>query len=141
MAGGALSATPVGVALLAFGGPESVADVGRFIVAMTGAPPRPEVLAAVVRMGLAALDQAGIVKTAPEDRGIDVNWPTALPESDMDRLAEAQVKLTLGVPREVVLKELGYGELVAEKQINPAPAADAATAAKAAADGGGAGPG
>ena len=35
--------------MLAFGGPESVADVGRFIVAMTGAPPRPEVLAAVVR--------------------------------------------------------------------------------------------
>ena len=35
--------------MLAFGGPESVADVGRFIAAMTGAPPRPEVLAAVVR--------------------------------------------------------------------------------------------
>jgi hypothetical protein len=102
-----------------------------------------EVLAAVVRMTLEVLDQAGVVKTAAEDRGIDVNWPTALPESDMDRLTEAQAKLALGVPREVVLKELGYGELVSERQIKPAPAAEVAAAANStpAADAGGAGPG
>jgi hypothetical protein len=40
-----------------------------------------------------------------------VNWPTALPESDMDRLQEAQAKVALGVPRAVVLAELGYGEV------------------------------
>ncbi len=69
-------------------------------------------LGEIVRMGLEMLDLAGVVKSMPEDRGIDVNWPTALPESDMDRLTEAQAKLALGVPREVVLTELGYGELV-----------------------------
>jgi hypothetical protein len=68
-------------------------------------------LGEVVRMGLAMLDAGGVVRTMPEDRGIDVNWPTPLPESDMNRLAEAQAKLALGVPRDVVLKELGYGEL------------------------------
>jgi len=39
----------IDVAMLAFGGPASVADVERFIMSMTGAPPTPEVLAAVVR--------------------------------------------------------------------------------------------
>jgi ferrochelatase len=38
----------IDVAMLAFGGPGSVADVERFIAAMTGAPPSPELLAAVV---------------------------------------------------------------------------------------------
>ena len=110
-----------------------------------------QVLAAVVRMALEMLDQAGVVRTAEEDRGIDVNWPTALPESDMDRLTEAQAKLALGVPREVVLKELGYGELTGPTQIKPAPAsvapADAAATAEAipadatAVEAAGAGPG
>ena len=35
--------------MLAFGGPGSLADVGRFIETMTGAAPAPEVLAAVAR--------------------------------------------------------------------------------------------
>ncbi len=66
-------------------------------------------------MALEILDRAGIVGSDPEDRGIDVNWPTPLPESDMDRLQEAQVKAALGVPRAVILTELGYGELAMEK--------------------------
>ena len=70
-----------------------------------------QALSAVVRMALAALHKAGVLRAAAEDRGIDVNWPTALPESDMDRLTEAQAKLALGVPRDVILQELGYGEL------------------------------
>jgi hypothetical protein len=79
-----------------------------------------EALGELVRRALAVLDRAGAVRTAAEDRGIDVNWPTALPESDMDRLNEAQAKLALGVPREVVLTELGYGELRGEGRIKPA---------------------
>ena len=71
-----------------------------------------QTLAAVVRLGLEILDRAGLVRSMPEERGIDVNWPTALPESDMDRLNEAQAKVALGVPRDVVLTELGYGEAV-----------------------------
>jgi hypothetical protein len=65
----------------------------------------------LVERVLELLDRAGIVASDPADRGIDVNWPTALPESDMDRLREAEVKMSLGVPRQVVLSELGYEEL------------------------------
>lgn len=68
------------------------------------------VLGEVVRRVLEVLDRAGVVASAAEDRGIAVSWPTAIPESDMDRLQEAQAKVTLGVPREVVLGELGYGQ-------------------------------
>ncbi|HUK76429.1 MAG TPA: ferrochelatase [Thermoleophilia bacterium] len=39
----------IDVAMLAFGGPGSVAEVGRFIETMTGAAPAPETLAAVTR--------------------------------------------------------------------------------------------
>jgi hypothetical protein len=60
---------------------------------------------------LELLDRAGIAQSNRNDRGIDINWPTALPESDMDRLHEAQVKVALGVPQNVVLRELGYEEL------------------------------
>jgi hypothetical protein len=65
----------------------------------------------LVQRLLDLLDRAGIVPSDPADRGIDINWPTALPESDMDRLREAQVKVELGVPKNVVLAELGYEEL------------------------------
>ncbi|MCL2648126.1 MAG: phage portal protein [Phycisphaerales bacterium] len=67
-----------------------------------------ETLRRVVREVLELLDRAGVFKSAAEDRGIDVNWPSAMPESDMDRLTEAQTKLALGIKREVVLAELGY---------------------------------
>ena len=79
------------------------------------------VMSDIVRMGLEMLDRAGVLKTAADERDIDVNWPTALPESDMDRLAEAQAKLAAGLPREVVLKELGYGELVSDSKSAPVP--------------------
>jgi hypothetical protein len=69
-----------------------------------------QTLEILVREVLAILDRAGIVASGPEDRGIDVNWPTALPESDLDRLQEAQAKVAIGVPRATVLAELGYAE-------------------------------
>lgn len=74
------------------------------------------VLSEVVRIVLTLLDRAGVVASAPEDRGIVVSWPTAIPESDLDKFQEAQAKVALGVPREVVLGELGYGETVIGKQ-------------------------
>ena len=90
------------------------------------------VMGEMVRIGCAMLDKAGVFHTTEAEHGIDVNWPTALPESDMDRLTEAKAKLELGVPREVVLRELGYGELVdvglaikaSEKKPAPAEAAN-----------------
>jgi hypothetical protein len=71
-------------------------------------------LAAVIRQVLTVLDAAGIVASAPEDRGIDIHWPSPLPESVMDQLQEAQAKVALGVPRQIVLNELGYVDLPAE---------------------------
>jgi len=74
----------------------------------------------IVRRALEMLDQAGVFATNAAERGIDINWPTPLAESDMDRLNEAKAKLDLGVPRDVVLRELGYEELVAQDK-KPAP--------------------
>jgi hypothetical protein len=71
-------------------------------------------LAEACRRVLAILDRAGILRTDAADRGIDLNWPTSLPESDLDRLTEAQAKIALGIPRAVVLAELGYAEVAAE---------------------------
>jgi hypothetical protein len=70
-------------------------------------------LSTLVGHVLMILDNAGLVASEAGDRGIDVNWPSALPESDMDHLQEAQVKLALGVPQGVVLSELGYAEVAA----------------------------
>ena len=82
----------------------------------------------LARRLLEILDKAGIVASSPADRGIDVNWPTALPESDMDRLHEAQVKVALGIPRGVVLGELGYAEVASPAVAAPAIAAPAIAA-------------
>jgi hypothetical protein len=38
----------------------------------------------------------------------------------MDRLKEAQAKIDLGVPRHIVLSELGYEEIVPEIAAKPA---------------------
>jgi hypothetical protein len=70
-----------------------------------------QTLSTIVRIALNILDKANILHSSPEDRGIEVNWPTPLPESDFDRITEAQAKLALGVPREIILTELGYSEL------------------------------
>ncbi len=73
-----------------------------------------ETLSTLVEKVLEILDRAGVMKTGVEDRGIDINWPTPLPENEMDRLSQAEMKLGLGIPREVVLGELGYGEVEAK---------------------------
>jgi hypothetical protein len=65
-------------------------------------------LAQVSRLVLDALDRAGVLPTAPEDRGIKVEWPDVLPRSEDDLLAAAKQKLEIGVPRARVLAELGY---------------------------------
>ena len=92
-----------------------------------------QTLAAVVRMVLGILDEAGVVKSLPEERGIDVNWPTALPESDLDKFNEGAAKVALGVPRDVVLKELGYAEDIAESRNPKTESADAAVSGNGAA--------
>jgi hypothetical protein len=59
-------------------------------------------------LALAWLDVAGLFQTDPDERRIEINWPDPVPEDSMDRLQEAQAKIQIGVPRETVLRELGY---------------------------------
>jgi len=57
---------------------------------------------------LRALDVAGVLPTTPSERRVRLHWPSPLPEDTSQRLKDAEIKLRLGVPREVVLAELGY---------------------------------
>ena len=57
---------------------------------------------------LHALDVAGVLPTTPNQRRVRLHWPSPLPEDTSQRLKDAEIKLRLGVPREVVLAELGY---------------------------------
>jgi hypothetical protein len=67
--------------------------------------------AAIARMcelALAWLDAADLFRTSPEERRIEINWPSPLPENELEKLQEAEAKSRLGVPSEIVLRELGY---------------------------------
>ncbi|HEX8522912.1 MAG TPA: phage portal protein [Tepidisphaeraceae bacterium] len=59
-------------------------------------------------LALAWLDRAGVFKTEPAERRVEIHWPSPLPENLMDRLDEAEAKLRVGVSQDVVLRELGY---------------------------------
>jgi hypothetical protein len=58
---------------------------------------------------LAALDQAGILRTSEGDRGVRLRWPEPLPDDPDEMVRVAKLKRELGVSREQVLAELGYG--------------------------------
>ena len=45
---------------------------------------------------------------ALEERRIEIHWPSPLPENDLEKLQALQAKASLGVPREILIKELGY---------------------------------
>lgn len=59
-------------------------------------------------LALAWLDVAGLFPTSPEERRVEINWPSPLPENTLEKLEEAEAKLRLGIDRQTVLKELGY---------------------------------
>jgi hypothetical protein len=59
-------------------------------------------------MVLDILDKANIYKTSAADRGVEIIFPSPLPENAIERLKEAQIKKELGVPSEQLLRELGY---------------------------------
>ncbi len=61
------------------------------------------------RLVLRALDQMGVLITEEADRGVRLEWPDPLPVDDAERVIAARGKAELGVPRERVLAELGYG--------------------------------
>ena len=59
---------------------------------------------------LHAADVLGVLPNEPHERRIRLDWPSPLPENQSQRLADAKIKLDLGVPRKQVLAELGYDE-------------------------------
>ncbi|MEM1184159.1 MAG: phage portal protein [Planctomycetota bacterium] len=63
----------------------------------------------VSRLVLGALDAAGVVPTRPDERGLRVVWPEAQALDTEAEVRVAEMKAGLGVPRERVLAELGYG--------------------------------
>ena len=65
-------------------------------------------IAEIVEMVLVLMDRTGVLRTDPDDRRIEIHWPSPLPEDETQRLSNAQVKLSLGVPAPRVLAELGY---------------------------------
>src|SRR6185436_17275137 len=66
-------------------------------------------IARMSRLILTALDSAGILKTDPRDRGIKLIWPDPLPEDLHEAALAAKTKADLGVSRDRVLAEMGYG--------------------------------
>lgn len=62
-------------------------------------------------IALAWLDSAGLFPTTSDDRSIQIHWPNPMPSNEAEQLELAKAKESLGVPREVVLRELGYADL------------------------------
>ncbi len=65
-------------------------------------------IAELSRLILLALDKTGVYPNRPEEREINIHWPSPLPENMIEKLQEASLKKELGVPQEQILKELGY---------------------------------
>ncbi len=63
---------------------------------------------AMCELAMHAADVLGRFPNDPVERDVRVEWPNPLPEAESQRLRDAQLKLTLGIPRNRVLAELGY---------------------------------
>ncbi len=61
-------------------------------------------------MVLGALHQSGWLRTEQCDRSVEALWAPPIPQDESRVLADALVKRDLGVPSEVILAELGYGD-------------------------------
>jgi hypothetical protein len=75
-------------------------------------------IAQLCELALAWLDRAGAFANSPAERSISIEWPNPIPLNEIERLDEAQRKLAVGVPREVVLRELGYDIEVSSTETN-----------------------
>ncbi|MDB5326467.1 MAG: Phage portal protein Gp6-like, partial [Phycisphaerales bacterium] len=65
-------------------------------------------IAQLCELTLAWLDHAGLLATLADERGIQIHWPNPMPSNESEQLALAKAKESLGIPREIVLRELGY---------------------------------
>lgn len=55
-------------------------------------------------------DVYGVLPNRPEERRVRIDWPDPIPENQREQLELAQSKIDLGVPKQTVLNELGYGD-------------------------------
>ena len=65
---------------------------------------------------LHAADVYGVLPNTPDERRVRIDWPDPVPENQRDQIELALRKLELGVPRQVVLNELGYGQVTDSKE-------------------------
>jgi len=72
-------------------------------------------IADICRLVLLALDKMGIYPNQPEEREVEIHWPSPLPENLTEKLNEAKLKQEIGVPTEQIMKELGYDEIATSK--------------------------
>ncbi len=77
-------------------------------------------ITAASRLVLLALDRADILRTTERDREITLRWPDPLPPDQLRQLQAAKLKAELGVPRDQILRELGYGHLT-DAALPPSP--------------------
>ncbi|XAL97941.1 phage portal protein [Phycisphaeraceae bacterium D3-23] len=59
---------------------------------------------------LHAADVHGVLPNTPDERRVRLDWPDPVPENRQEQLELAERKIALGVPRDTVLNELGYGD-------------------------------
>lgn len=64
------------------------------------------------QLALAWLDRAGVFHTTPDERRVEIHWPPMIPDAQIEQLREMQIKKSLGVPTDVILRELGYAPSV-----------------------------
>lgn len=60
---------------------------------------------------LHAADVYGVLPNTPDERRVRIDWPNPIPENQREQIELAQCKIDLGVPRQTVLNELGYGDV------------------------------
>lgn len=65
-------------------------------------------IARLCELSLAWLDRAGLFATTPDERRVELHWPSPIPVNEIERLDEAKAKLALGIAPAIVLRELGY---------------------------------
>lgn len=78
-------------------------------------------IAQLCELSLAWLDRAGVFATTPEERAIHIHWANPIPANESERLEEARIKQSVGVPRETVLRELGYATPLENRHPAPDP--------------------
>lgn len=69
-----------------------------------------EGISRMCELALAWLEKAGLFRTGIDERAVELHWASPLPENDMEKLREAEMKLRIGVNGDVVRRELGYGD-------------------------------